>query len=126
MIQRKIQGAISILKCIYDSDNASYTEPSELLSPSEISDILNDFRLSHFIELSDINKPEKIESYRRISEPNDISLLDIYLSTGEKFDSSRPPVESFYIRYGYVACKLGVVSQLTRKFLQEIKLMEVW
>ena len=63
-------------------------------------------------------------SYRLCRPLNCISLLDVIEATGEHLNCNRPTSEEFYFRYGAVAQKLGVVNQMTRSFLADIKLTD--
>lgn len=67
----------------------------------------------------------KLNSYEFIKPRDEISLLDILETTGEHLDCNHLTAEEFYLRYGKAGRKLGVVNQMTRLYLQEIKLIEL-
>lgn len=54
-----------------------------------------------------------------------ITLLEVLEVTSEHLDCNYEVREDFYIRYGVVAQKLGIISQLTRSYLSEIKVMDI-
>ena len=55
----------------------------------------------------------------------EITLLQILESIGEHLNCNYPTKEEFYNRYGRAAARLGVVNQMTRTYLAEIKLSDL-
>lgn len=94
-------------------------------SEAQIKKMLDLFEQAKIIGKKEGKPKYKLNSYEFIKPRNEISLLDILEATGEHLDCSQPTAEEFYSRYGKVGQKLGVVNQMTRLFLQEIKLTEL-
>lgn len=63
-------------------------------------------------------------SYELCRPLSRMSLLDVLEATGEHLNCNHPTAEHFYLRYGQVAQKLGVVNHMTRHYLSEIKLTD--
>lgn len=66
----------------------------------------------------------KLLSYSLTRASGRISLLNVLEAIGEHLNCNHPTSEEFYMRYGAVAQKLGVINQLTRSFLEDIKLTD--
>lgn len=74
---------------------------------------------------STLHATAPIGSYELSRPYNEITLLQILEATGEHLNCNYPTREEFYNRYGRAAHRLGVVNQMTRLYLAEIKLLEL-
>lgn len=91
---------------------------------TEVAYLLDKLEKGGLIRLGKGKPKEKISSYTLTRSLGQISLLSVLEATGEHLNCNRPTSEEFYNRYGRVAQKLGVVNQLTRSFLADIKLTD--
>ena len=66
----------------------------------------------------------ELSSYRLSRPLSEFSLLDVLEATGEHLNCNHPTTEEFYSRFGRIAQRLGVVNQMTRLYLSEIKITE--
>mgnify|MGYP003364043452 FL=1 len=124
MITLKTQAAIAVLNDIYTGEGTARTDECKL-SEEEKYSLLYKLATAGIIRLVDMEKPQDIQSYSPARKSIDVSLLDILEATGEHLNCNHPTTEEFYIRYGNAAKKLGVVNQITRTYLQEIKLFDL-
>ena len=124
MITPKTQAAIAILHDIYNGDGTTRTDECGLCDEDRYV-LLFKLTVAGLIRLADRDNPQNIQSYRPIREVSDVSLLDILEATDEHLNCNHPTTEKFYERYGNAAKKLGVVNQITRTYLQEIKLFDL-
>lgn len=53
-----------------------------------------------------------------------ISLLDVLEATGEHLNCNQPTKEELYTRFRGAANRLGVINQMTRIYLSEIKMTD--
>ena len=124
MITLKTQTAIAVLDDIYTGEGTARTDEYEL-SEEEKCSLLSKLATAGIVRLVDLEKPQDVQSYSPARESIDVSLLDILEATGEHLNCNHPTTEEFYMRYGNAAKKLGVVNQITRTYLQEIKLFDL-
>ena len=124
MITLKTQAAIAVLNDIYTGEGTARTDECELSGKEKYS-LLSKLALAGLIRLTDKEHPQDIRSYTPTRESVEVSLLDILEATGEHLNCNHPTTEEFYIRYSNAAKKLGVVNQITRTYLQEIKLFDL-
>lgn len=122
MITPKTQAAIAVLKNIYAETDGT-DECS--LSENEKRELLEKFATVGIISLADKESPQTPAAYKPARKSVDVSLLDILEVTGEHLNCNRPTTEEFYLKYGNAAKKLGVVNQITRTYLKEIKLFDL-
>lgn len=94
------------------------------LDTDELSSLLDKLDKGNLIYLCEGEPAHTPGSYRLMRPLGRISLLDVIEATGEHLNCNRPTSEEFYFRYGAVAQKLGVVNQMTRSFLADIKLTD--
>lgn len=63
-------------------------------------------------------------SYKLTRPKNGISLLDILEATGEHINYNSPTKEELYLQFHQVAPRLGVLNQIMRTYLSQIKLTD--
>ena len=68
--------------------------------------------------------PEDSTTYELIRPLKDISLLNVLEATGEHINCNYPAKEEMYLRFHNVAPRLGVLNQITRTYLSQIKLID--
>ncbi|WP_300699052.1 hypothetical protein [Bacteroides sp.] len=124
MITLKTQAAIAVLNDIYTGEGTARTDECKL-SEEEKYSLLYKLATAGIIRLVDMEKPQDIQSYGPNRKSIDVSLLDILEATGEHLNCNHPTTEIFYSKYGNAAKKLGIVNQITRTYLQEIKLFDL-
>ena len=124
MITPKTQAAIAVLNDIYTGENGIRTVRYRLYD-KEGSALLHQLTTAGLIQNIDKDNPQDIHSYAPTRKPADVSLLDILEATGEHLNCNHPITEEFYSKYGRAAVKLGVVNQITRTYLQEIRLSDL-
>lgn len=122
MLTPLTQKAIAVLRDIpYQGRRA---EDAHKMKPQEIAAMLALLERGNLIERIP-DRPEGAKaSYRLRRSQSDISLLDVLEAIGEHLDCNHPTTEEFYLRYGRVAQKLGVVNHMTRLYLAGIRLTE--
>ena len=124
MITLKTQAAIAVLDDIYTEQETNRTDKYGL-SEEDQNVLLSKLTAAGIIRLVDLEKPQEIQSYTPARKPMDVSLLDILEATGEHLNCNHPTTEIFYSKYGNAAKKLGIVNQITRTYLKEIKLFDL-
>lgn len=124
MITPKTKAAIAILDDIYWGAGAIRTKKCNL-SEEEKRILLAKLTSAGLINLDNKEKPYNTTSYKPTKNAINISLLDILRAIDEHLNCNEPITEDFYMKHGKAARKLGVINQLTRKYLQEIKLYEL-
>ena len=124
MITPKTQVAIAILNDIYTGEGTSRTDKYSL-SEEDRCTLLSKLTAAGIIQLVELEKPQDIHSYIPTRNSIDVSLLDILEATGEHLNCNHPTTEVFYSKYGNAAKKLGIVNQITRTYLKDIKLFDL-
>ena len=124
MITLKTQAAIAVLDDIYTGEKTTRTNKYSL-SQEDRCTLLSKLTTAGIIQLVDLAKPQEIRSYIPTRKSMDVSLLDILEATGEHLNCNHPTTEVFYSKYGNAAKKLGIVNQITRTYLKEIKLFDL-
>lgn len=124
MLTKSTQAAVAMLFDIYDTGIPSRSE-RYALSADVRSGILSKLESSGLVRLVRSEEPGELSSYQPTRSIGEISLLDILEATGEHLNCNQPTSESFYMRYGRAAIKLGVVNHMTRLYLKEIKLLDL-
>ena len=124
MITLKTQAAIAVLDDIYTGEKTTRTNKCSL-SEEDRYTLLSKLTAAGIIQLVDLEKPQDIYSYIPTRKSAEVTLLDILEATGEHLNCNHPTTEEFYMRYGNAAQKLGVVNQITRTYLKEIKLFDL-
>ena len=124
MITPKTQAAIALLNDICNGEETSHPDDSGL-SQEERRELLRRLTTAGLLQNVDREHPQDIHSYVPMRKPANVSLLDILEATGEHLNCNHPTTEEFYSKYGRAAVKLGVVNQITRTYLQEIRLSDL-
>lgn len=124
MITSFTQSAIAVLNDIY-SGNSNCRSKELGISERVLCTLLNKLSAKGLIRLTDREHPNLLASYEATKHPREVSLLDILEAIGEHLNCNHPTTEEFYMRYGKAAQKLGVVNQMTRIYLEEIKLFDL-
>lgn len=124
MITLKTQAAIAVLDDIYTGEKTTRTNKCSL-SEEDRCTLLSKLTAAGIIRLVNLEKPQEIQSYTPARKSMDVSLLDILEATGEHLNCNHPTTEIFYSKYGNAAKKLGIVNQITRTYLKEIKLFDL-
>lgn len=124
MLTKPTQAAVALLFDIYDTETSGRSE-RYALSPDVRLGLLSKLESAGLIQLTNPEEPDKLSSYRPTRSIETVSLLDILEATGEHLNCNQPTSESFYMRYGRAAIKLGVVNHMTRLYLKEIKLLDL-
>lgn len=121
MITPTTRAAIAVLKDIYACTHENCTG----LPPETLEEVLDKLQKGGLICLVGKEDPRRTTSYHPALEIKEVSLLDVLEATGEHLDCNHPNTEEFYMHYGRVAPKLGVVNHMTRLYLKEIKLFDL-
>lgn len=124
MITPKTQAAIAVLNHIYAGK--ADTRPERcVLTDEKKRTLLPQLAVAGLIILKADENPASIQSYTLAYKPGEISLLNILEAIGEHLNCNASVTEEFYMRYGKVAQKLGVVNSITRIYLKEITLSDL-
>lgn len=116
--------AIAVLN---DIANSSFPNNSEqyLIAPEELKNLLDKLKSGYLIrETVPLPLSESYATYELTRPKNLITLLDILEAIGEHINCNYPTKEEMYIRFHKVAPKLGVLNQITRTYLSQIKLTD--
>lgn len=124
MITPRTQIAIAILNDIYTGECTIRTD-EYIFSEEEKYVLLSKLTVAGLIRLAERENPQNIQSYKPVKKTAEVSLLDILEATGEHLNCNHSTTEQFYTRYGKAALKLGIVNQITRTYLKEIKLFDL-
>ena len=120
MISTLTQAAIAILHDISSGDDMQSAD--FLFSEGEREKLFDELEKSHLIRLLPDKKPGTLSSYVLCRPLPDISLLDVLQATNEPIRCNMPTPEEFYIYHRQIAHKIGILNQVARKFLADIKI----
>lgn len=124
MITHTTEAALQILSDLaYDKvlpGSSSYT-----VSQGTLFDLLIRFELYGLIKRRADCPRESPLSYTLERPISGITLLEVLEATDEHLNCNHEADEQMYDRYGMAARKLGVINLITRKYLSEIRLMDV-
>ena len=124
MITPLTQTAIAVLNDIAEPSSPNHPELYSIDS-EELSKLL--FKLVNgniICKKSQECCPLNLESYRLTRPKNCISLLDVLEATGDHINCNDPTKEELYLHFQKAAPRLGVLNQITRTFLSQIKLTD--
>ncbi len=121
MLTPLTQTAISML-CDIEHGGTTDTQPHYALFMNTVSELLHKLETGGLIRCKDAEHKDKLSSYELTRPCHEISLLDLLEVTGEHLNCNHPTSEALYSRYQRAATKLGVINQMTRVYLSEIKL----
>lgn len=123
MLTIQTQAAISILHAVASMQKA--TPMDKLFTVNIVSELLGKLEAGKIIKPIAGKNKRKVASYELTRPMSEISLLDILEATGEHLNCNHPNNEEFYMRYTNAAQKLGVINQMTRLYLENIKLNDL-
>lgn len=123
MLTIQTQVAISVLHAVASSQKA--TPMDKLFSVNIVSELLDKLERGKIIKPLPGENKKNVGSYELARPMAEISLLDILETTGEHLNCNHPTNEEFYMRYTNAAQKLGIVNQMTRLYLENIKLNDL-
>lgn len=124
MLTQLTQTAIALLYDIY-AGGKPYRTAQLTTAPQELMEILTKLESGGLIRRKEAPAPELLSSYELARSYMDVSLLDILEVLGEHLNCNYPTKESMYQQYRAAAHRLGVINQMTRLYLSEIKLIEL-
>lgn len=125
MLTPLTQTAISMLHTIANS-GASDDFSRYALYMNTVSELLQKLENGGLIRCKDAEHRERLSSYELTRPCQQVSLLDLLELTGEHLNCNHPTNETLYAQYRGAAAKLGVVNQMTRIYLSEIKLSDLF
>lgn len=125
MLTPLTQTAIAIL---YDIAHGGTSDnlPHYALFMNTVSELLAKLESGGLIRCINPDKRDNLSSYELTRPTFEISLLELLEMTGEHLNCNYPTNEALYSRYPGAAAKLGVVNQMTRVYLSEIKLNDLF
>ena len=122
MLSTRTQTAIAVLHDL--SSGGILQSANFLLSEGEWKDLFNELARGHLIRLLPDKKPGILFSYELCSPLSDISLLNVLEAMDEPIRCNMPTPELFYIRHSQMANKIGILNQVARTFLADIKIID--
>ena len=124
MLTPLTQTAIAVLYDIHTDGNL-YRTAQLSIAPQELIGILTKLESGGLIRRKDVPVSGVLSSYELTRSYMDISLLDILEALGEHLNCNSPTKEEMYEQYCAAAQRLGIVNQMTRLYLSEIKLIDL-
>lgn len=125
MLTPLTQTAISILHEIaYGNSHKPSFDYS--LFQNTVSELLARLEAGGLIRCTDTEHRNLPASYELARPCYRISLLDLLEATGEHLNCNHPTSEALYQRYRGAATKLGVINHVTRVYLSEVKLNDLF
>lgn len=125
MLTPLTQTAIFLLHDIANGGDANNL-PHYNLFINTVSELLQKLETNGLIRCRDAENRERLISYELIRPCYQISLLEVLEATGEHLNCNHPTNEALYTRYRGAANKLGVINHMTRIYLSEIKLNDLF
>lgn len=124
MLTAMTQAAIALLGDI--ANGGSFDRTSHWsISSGDVSHLLSKLEAGGLICLkSSESDPHLPSSYKLKLPYHKISLLNVLEATGEHLNCNQPTKEELYVRYRGAANRLGVINQMTRIYLSEIKMSD--
>ena len=124
MLTQLTQTAIAVLYDIY-AGGKPYRTAQLAIAPLELIDLLTKLESGGLIRRKELTASVLLSSYELTCPYIDISLLDILEALGEHLNCNSPTKENMYHQYRVAAHRLGVINQMTRIYLSEIKLIDL-
>lgn len=122
MLSISTQTAIAVL---HDLSLGSASQSSSFhLSQGEWKNLFDKLEAGQLIRRLPGRESGILSSYELSRPLSKISLLDVLEATDEPIRFNRPTPEAFYIRHGQIAQKIGVLNQVGRTFLADIKIAD--
>lgn len=92
--------------------------------PDVLCYLLGKLESGGLIRLANGRDRSKTRSYKLTRPATSISLLDVLQATGEHLDCNEETCEEL-LHHGSAVRKLGIINQMTRTYLTEIKLTDL-
>ncbi|WP_294612988.1 hypothetical protein [uncultured Bacteroides sp.] len=124
MLTQLTQTAIAVLYDIY-AGGKPYRTAQLTIAPQELIDILTKFEMARLVRRKEVPSSGLLASYELTCSYTDISLLNILEALDEHLNCNHPTKEKMYLQYRAAAHRLGVINQMTRLYLSEIKLIDL-
>ena len=124
MLTQLTQTAIAVLYDIY-AGGIPYRTAQLTIAPQDLIDILTKFERAGLIHRKGVPLCGLLSSYELTRDYKDISLLNILEALDEHLNCNQPTKEKMYLQYRAAAHRLGVINQMTRLYLSEIKLIDL-
>lgn len=124
MLTQLTQTAIAVLYDIY-AGGIPYRTAQLTIAPQDLIDILTKFERAGLIYRKGVPSSGLLSSYELTCTYKDISLLNILEALDEHLNCNHPTKEKMYLQYRAAAHRLGVINQMTRLYLSEIKLIDL-
>lgn len=125
MLTPLTQTAISML-CDITHGGTSDNLPHYDLYMNTVSELLAKLESGGLIRCINPDRRDNLSSYELTRSCFDVTLLELLELTGEHLNCNHPTNETLYARYPGAAPKLGVVNQMTRLYLSDIKLNDLF
>ena len=125
MLTPLTQTAISVLNDIAQG----YTQeilPYYTLVQNTVSELLLKLEAGGLIRCKDTEQRDLLTAYELARPSYQITLLDLLEAIGEHLNCNHPTHEMLYQHYRGAAAKLGVINHMTRIYLAEIKLNDLF
>ena len=122
MLTQQTQQAIAVLHDI--AAQSTHAVEKYRIAPEELAMILARLEYKGLIQRTTGAEVQNITRYKLCRPLAQMSLLDVIEAMKDHLNCNCPTSEEFYLKYGRVAQKLGVVNHMTRLYLSEIKLTE--
>ncbi len=123
MLTPLTQTAISLLGDI--SGTSSSRLETSTCSAETLSLLLRKLVSGGLIHLKSSDSASGVVSSYKLCRPlYQITLLDVLEATGEHLNCNQPTKEELYTRFRGAANRLGVINQMTRIYLSEIKMTD--
>jgi len=124
MITLLTQTAIAVLNDIADPFSSNHPKQYAIDS-EEIGKLLLRLEDGNIICRKSPECPlQDPASYKLTRPKNSISLLDVLEAIGEHLNCNTPTKEELYLHFHKVAPRLGILNQITRTYLSQIKLTD--
>ena len=124
MLTQLTQTAIAVLYDIY-AGGIPYRTAQLTIAPQDLIAILTKFERAGLIHRKGDPLYGLLSSYELTRDYKDISLLNILEALDEHLNCNQPTKEKMYLQYRAAAHRLGVINQMTRLYLSEIKLIDL-
>lgn len=116
------QTAIAVL---HDISSGSIQQTSNVsLSMEEWKDLFHKLETGGLIRRLSDKEEGVLTSYELLQPFHELTVLDLLIAINEPLNCARPVTEGSYSLHRIAAQKLGVLSQVIRMFLSDIKICD--
>lgn len=122
MLTHLTQTAIAVLHDIALKGCLSSADFS--IGEDKLNELLQKLEASLIIHRLPEQEKDTQPSYELYRPLNEISILNVIEAVGEPVNCKCPTSEAFYITHSRVAQKIGVINQVVRTYLSEIKISD--